>query len=114
MCCVTGSAGNAHVWLQRPTVRPQETLRPENDGAVYNIRAVLRADWPRRGILETTEWRHFSLSTRGLIYKISYNLSYDYLKFIVRSTYDSDLQRAKIYLGNIVSQFTEHFCPTIL
>jgi len=28
------------------------------------------------------------------IYKISYDLSQDYLKFIVRSTYDSDLQRA--------------------
>ena len=27
----------------------------------------------------------------------------DYPKFIVRSTYDSDLQRAKIYRWNIVS-----------
>jgi len=39
----------------------------------------------------------------GPIYKISYDLSYDYLKFIVRSTYDSDLKRAEISLRNIVS-----------
>ena len=31
----------------------------------------------------------------GLIYKISYDLSYDYRKFIVRSTYDSDLNMLK-------------------
>ena len=37
------------------------------------------------------------------IYKISYDLSQDYRKFIVRFTYDSDLQRAKSSLGNIVS-----------
>jgi len=29
-----------------------------------------------------------------------------YLKFSIRSTYDSALQRAKISLGNVVSQFT--------
>ena len=39
----------------------------------------------------------------GPIYKISYDLSQDYLKFVVRSTYDSDLKRAKISLRNIVS-----------
>ena len=39
----------------------------------------------------------------GLIYKTSYDLSYDYRKFIVRSTHDSDLKRAKISLRNIVS-----------
>ena len=38
-----------------------------------------------------------------MIYKISYDLSYDYLKFVVRSTWDSDLQHAKISLRNIVS-----------
>jgi len=39
----------------------------------------------------------------GPIYKIvSYDLSYDYRKFIVRSTYDSDLKRAEIFLRNIV------------
>ena len=38
-----------------------------------------------------------------MIYKISYDLSYDYLKFVVRSTLDSDLQHAKISLRNIVS-----------
>ena len=42
-------------------------------------------------------------TTRGPIYKISYDLSYDYRKFIVRSTYDSDLKRAEISLRNIVS-----------
>jgi len=38
---------------------------------------------------------------RGPIYQISYDLSYDYLKFIVRSTYDSDLKRAEISLRGI-------------
>ena len=33
----------------------------------------------------------------GQIYKISYDLSQHYLKFIVRSTYDSDLERAKLF-----------------
>jgi len=41
--------------------------------------------------------------TGGPIYKISYDLSQDYRKFIVRSTYDSDLQRAEISLRNIAS-----------
>ena len=45
--------------------------------------------------------------TRGPIFKISYDLAYDYRKFIVRSTYDSDLKRAEISLGNIVSEFTD-------
>ena len=39
----------------------------------------------------------------GPIYKISYHLSQDDLKFIVKSTYDSDLKRVEISLGNIVS-----------
>jgi len=39
----------------------------------------------------------------GHIYKISYDLAYDYRKFIVRSTYDSYLKRAVIFLRNIVS-----------
>jgi len=40
----------------------------------------------------------------GPIYKISYDLIYrKVIEFIVRSTYDSDLQRAKISLRNIVS-----------
>ena len=43
-----------------------------------------------------------SHGNQGPIYKISYDLSQDYRKFIVRSTYDSDLQRAKSSLGNIV------------
>ena len=49
----------------------------------------------------------------GPIYKISYNLSYDYRKSIVRSTYDSDLKRAEISLGNIVSQFTNTIADDI-
>jgi len=40
---------------------------------------------------------------RGPIYKISYDLAYDYRKFIVRSTYDSDLKRAEISLRDTVS-----------
>ena len=42
----------------------------------------------------------------GLIYNISYDLSSDYLKVIVRWTYDIDLQRGKISDKNIVSWFT--------
>jgi len=49
----------------------------------------------------------------GRIYKISYNLSYDYRKSIVRSTYDSDLKRAEISLRNIVSQFTNTIADDI-
>jgi len=48
----------------------------------------------------------FGVRIRGPIYKISYDLSQDYRKLIVRSTYDSDLQRAQSSLGNIVSLFT--------
>ena len=44
-----------------------------------------------------------TVMTRGPIYKTSYDLSYDYRKFIVRPTYDSDLKRAEIFLRNIVS-----------
>jgi len=39
-----------------------------------------------------------AVKTWGPIYKISYDLSYDYRKFIVRSTYDSDLTCAEISL----------------
>ena len=39
----------------------------------------------------------------GPIYKISYDLAYDYRKFIAKSTYGSDLERAEISLRNIVS-----------
>ena len=34
--------------------------------------------------------RAVSLDSSGPIYKVSYDLSYDYRNFIVRSTYDSD------------------------
>ena len=37
------------------------------------------------------------------MYKMSYDLSYNYLKFIVRPTYDSDSQHAEIDLRNVVS-----------
>ena len=50
----------------------------------------------------------------GPIYKISYDLSYDYRKFIVRSTYDSDLKRAEISLRNIVRTNTISDDITIL
>ena len=39
----------------------------------------------------------------GPVYKISYDLAYDYRKFIAKSTYGSDLKRAEISLRNIVS-----------
>ena len=35
-------------------------------------------------------FKTFCILIRGPIYKISYDFSYDYLKFIVRSTYDHD------------------------
>jgi len=41
----------------------------------------------------------------GPICKISYDLSYDYLEFVVRSTYDSDLRCAKISLRTILIWF---------
>ena len=44
-----------------------------------------------------------ALHARGPIYKISYDLAYDYRKFIAKSTYDSDLKCAEISLRNIVS-----------
>ena len=43
------------------------------------------------------------LSSRSPIYKIFYDLLQDYRKFIVRSTYDSDLKSAKISFRNIFS-----------
>jgi len=49
----------------------------------------------------------------GPIYKISYDLSYDYRKFVVRSTYNSDLKRAEISLRNIVTSLRTP-SPTIL
>ena len=51
----------------------------------------------------------------GPIYNISYDLSHDYLNFIVRSTYESDLQRAAdISLGNIADQFTNTVSDDLL
>jgi len=43
-------------------------------------------------------WLTDRVTILGPIYKISYDLSYDYRKFIVRSTYDSDLTCAEISL----------------
>jgi len=46
---------------------------------------------------------HIYKSGADLQNSLSYDLSQDYRKFIVTSAYDSDLQRAKSSLGNIVS-----------
>ena len=54
------------------------------------------------GLLARLAFYLFVLLT-GPIYKISYDLSYDCRKFIVRSTYDSHLKRVEISLRNIVS-----------
>jgi len=75
---------------------------------------------PRRVLKLTHEGQHrtgggsllstvvANLYSRGpaRIYKISYDLSSDCRKFIVGSTYDSDLQRAKLFPRNIASLFT--------
>ena len=42
------------------------------------------------------------VSPCGPIYKTSCDLSYDYLKFIVRLVYDSDLQCAEISLHMLI------------
>jgi len=41
------------------------------------------------------------------MYKISYDLAYDYRKFIVRSTYNSDIKRAEISLRNIANTISD-------
>ena len=41
------------------------------------------------------------------MYKISYDLAYDYRKFIVRSTYYSDIKRAEISLRNIANTVSD-------
>ena len=51
--------------------------------------------------------RRVSTYPGGPVYKISHDLSSDYRKCIVRSTYDSDLKRAKIYFRNIVKLIYE-------
>jgi len=57
-----------------------------------------------RHVVLSSRWNlHGAMEPRSPIYKISYDLSYDYREFIVRSTYDSDLKRAEISLRNIVS-----------
>ena len=40
-----------------------------------------------------------NVEARDPIYKVSYDLSQDCLKFVVKSTYDIDLHCAKIILG---------------
>ena len=62
------------------------------------VQTYIRLSWCRCRSLSLA-----SVKSRGLIYKIFYDLSQDYLKFIVRSTNDSDLQCAKISVRNIVS-----------
>ena len=68
---------------------------------------------PADAAAEVASFRRLSLScgsasasalyARGPICRISYDLAYDYRKFIAKSTYDSDLERAEISLRNIVS-----------
>ena len=53
--------------------------------------------------------REYKIFTWGPIYQISYDLSYSYLNFIVGSTYDSDLQCAKIYSRNTHTRLTPLF-----
>ena len=48
-------------------------------------------------------WLEVDQFTRGPIYKICYELSQDYRKFVVRPTYESDLQCTKISLRNVIS-----------
>jgi len=52
----------------------------------------------------------------GPVYTISYDLSYNYLRFIVRSTYDSDLQCAEISLRGKCSPYliTERRVPELI
>ena len=52
----------------------------------------------------------------GPVYTISYDLSYNYLRFIVRSTYDSDLQCAEISLRDKCSPYliTERRVPELI
>jgi len=59
-----------------------------------------------RSCTQHTPHESSTLQPYGPIDKISYDLPFDYRKFVVRSTYDSDLKRAEIYLRNIVSYFT--------
>ena len=61
------------------------------------------AHWPVTGcsIADAPVADGVQIVSWGPIYKISYDLSYDYRKFIVRSTYDGDIS-----LRNIVSLFT--------
>jgi len=65
---------------------------------------VSRGWTPSSAIQEPTTSHWTKQSTWGLIY----DFLLDYLKLIVRLTYDSDLWRAKISLGNIISSFYEH------
>jgi len=49
------------------------------------------------------------LSDGGPIDKISYDFSYDYLKFIVRLSYDSDLKHAMISFLEYHKLIYEHY-----
>ena len=66
------------------------------------LQILCETHWGRQ--VYTNHWRNWELGgTWGPIYKIPYDLSHDYRKFVVKSTYDSDLKRAEISLRNIVS-----------
>jgi len=64
--------------------------------------------WPNKRPEWLTQLDSCTLLSRGLIYKISYDLSQDYRKFIVRSTYDSDLQRVKEFSWKYCKLIYEH------
>ena len=51
---------------------------------------------------------------RSAVYRTSYDLSEVCLKFIVKSTYDSDLRCANISLRDIVSQFTNTISDDVM
>ena len=66
------------------------------------LQILCETHWGRQ--VYTNHWSNWELGgTWGPIYKIPYDLSHDYRKFVVKSTYDSDLKRAEISLRNIVS-----------
>ena len=77
-----------------------ETTVQSSSVSLYSRGSMLLCRLAIRYVLPVL-WMKLCLH-RGPIYKISYDLSQDYLKFIVRSSYDSDLKLAKISHRNIV------------
>ena len=67
--------------------------------------ALVRGSRPRRSQPGDSHGpqRVITVEVWGPIYKISYDFSLHSLKFVVRSTYDSDFQRAETSLRDVVS-----------